>query len=264
MRATYRSIGYKEYWHKRWSEVDVDDETNNIDVDPLKYALMAVRRSGGPILVAGCGNGRLLKYFHNRGHEITGIDFIEVAISKIIESDGRLKASVANILATGFENSSFQTVLAFGLYHNLESGLDEALTETLRILRPNGLCCASFRADNLHTRFTDWLSSRQTNDIKLVQSVFHKANYNARELTDLFCSHGFESVTVYPVENMPIFYRFAIFRQRSHRVFNEHLGRAEGYRLNALGKILNKLTFGFLPTRFCSVFVIFASKPEVV
>lgn len=264
MRATYRSIGYKEYWHKRWSEVDVDDETNDINVDPLKYALMAVRRSGGPILVAGCGNGRLLKYFHNRGHEITGIDFIEVAISKIIESDGKLKASVANILATGLENSSFQTVLAFGLYHNLEFGLDDALTETLRILKPNGLCCASFRADNLHTRFTDWLSRSRSDDIKLVLNIFDKANYNARLLTDLFNSYEFKSVIVYPVENMTIFYRFAIFRQKCHRVFNEHLGRAEGYRLNFLGKILNNSTFGLFPTRFCSVFVIFASKPAMV
>ncbi len=264
MRATYRSIGNKEYWHKRWSAVDVDDETNNINVYPLKYALMAVRISGGPILEAGCGNGRLLKYFHNQGHEIIEIDFIEVAISKIIESDGRLKASVANILATDLETSGFQTVLAFGLYHNLEFGLDDALTETLRLLKPNGLCCASFRADNLHTHFADWLSRSRSDDFKSVQNVFHKTNYNARDLIDPFNSHGFKSVTVYPVENMPIFDRFAIFRQKSHRVFNEHLGRAEGYRLNFLGKIFNKFTFGLFPTRFCSVFVIFASKPEVV
>ena len=213
---------------------------------------------------AGCGNGRLLKYFHNQGHEIIEIDFIEVAISKIIESDGRLKASVANILATDLETSGFQTVLAFGLYHNLEFGLDDALTETLRLLKPNGLCCASFRADNLHTHFADWLSRSRSDDFKSVQNVFHKTNYNARDLIDPFNSHVFKSVTVYPVENMPIFDRFAIFRQKSHRVFNEHLGRAEGYRLNFLGKIFNKFTFGLFPTRFCSVFVIFASKPAIV
>ena len=261
MRITYRSISNKEYWHKRWNDVEVDDETSNANVYPLKYALMAIDRNEGPILEAGCGNGRLLKYFHNRGHEITGIDFIEVAILKIRESDETLKVSVDNILDTSFEDSCFQTLLAFGLFHNLELGLDDALVESLRLLKPSGVCCASFRADNLHTRFTDWLSNRRRVDIKSARTVFHKANFKAKELTDLFCSVGFESVTVYPVENMSIFYRFAIFRQKSHRVFNEHLGRAEGYRLNALGNTLNKFTLGLFPTHFCSIFVVFASKP---
>ena len=264
MRITYRSISNKDYWHERWSQVEVDAETNNADVYPLKYALMAIDHNDGPILEAGCGNGRLIKYFHNRGHVIHGIDFIEAAISKIKESDGSLKASVANILDTGFEDSSFQTLLAFGLFHNLELGLEDAMAETLRVLKPSGLCCASFRADNLHTRLADWLSNHRRRGRKSAQTVSHKANFRAKELTNLFYSCGFESVNVYPVENMSIFYRFAILRQKSHRVFDVHLGRAEGYRLNLLGKTLDKVTFGLFPTYFCSVFVVFASKPATV
>ena len=57
MRITYRSISNKDYWHERWSQVEVDAETNNADVYPLKYALMAIDHNDGPILEAGCGNG---------------------------------------------------------------------------------------------------------------------------------------------------------------------------------------------------------------
>ena len=35
-----------------------------------------------------------------------------------------------------------------------------------------------------------------------------------------------------PVENMPFFYKFKIFRFKTQMISNESLGRKEGYKLN--------------------------------
>ncbi len=69
----------------------------------------------GKILEAGCGAGRILRYYHDRGYDIIGIDFIDVAISKLKEIDPTLQAEVGDITSLGFADQSFRYVLAFGL-----------------------------------------------------------------------------------------------------------------------------------------------------
>ena len=87
MRKTYRAQGVKEYWTARWEEIPADLEMENMCVYPLKYAEMIIKNKEGKILEAGCGAGRILRYYHNRGYNITGIDYIDVAISKLKDID---------------------------------------------------------------------------------------------------------------------------------------------------------------------------------
>jgi ubiquinone/menaquinone biosynthesis C-methylase UbiE len=68
---------------------------------------------------------------------------------------------VGDITDLRFENESFKYILAFGLYHNLEHGLDQSIKETYRVLENGGSVCASFRADNIQTKLTDWLTERR-------------------------------------------------------------------------------------------------------
>ena len=100
--------------------------------------------------------------------DITGIDFIEIAIEKLKEIDSTLKVQTGDILALNFKNESFKYILAFGLYHNLEHGLEEALKESFRILEHGGSICASFRADNIQTKLTDFLYQKKMLPCKFI------------------------------------------------------------------------------------------------
>ena len=161
MRITYRTRGVREYWTARWDDIPADAPMENLDVYPLKYSELTVKDKAGKILEAGCGAGRILRYYHDRGYDIIGIDFIEVAISKLKDIDPTLHAEVGDITNLRFADQSFKYVLAFGLYHNLEHGLDKAVQETHRVLEKGGLVCASFRADNIQTRLTDSLADKR-------------------------------------------------------------------------------------------------------
>jgi SAM-dependent methyltransferase len=66
------------------------------------------------ILEAGCGAGRILRYYHDRGYDIIGIDLIAVAISKLKEIDPTIQAEVSDITSLRFADQSFKYVLAFG------------------------------------------------------------------------------------------------------------------------------------------------------
>lgn len=262
MRITFRSANNKDYWTKRWGDIPADAPMENLGVYPLKYAQMTVKDKAGKMLEAGCGAGRILRYYHDRGYDIIGIDFIDVAISKLKEIDPTLQAEVGDITNLRFADHSFKYVLAFGLYHNLQHGLDKAILETHRVLEKDGLVCASFRADNIQTKLTDYLADRKAKKRggESMTRSFHKMNLTRSEYEQIFSCAGFVIDFIGPVENMPILYKFAIFRSCSHREFDENKARMEGYRLSWFGQRLQNFLMRFFPDQFCNIYVLIAHK----
>lgn len=263
MRRTLRNKGVFEYWTERWENISADAPMENDKVYPLKYAEMTISDESGKILEAGCGAGRVLRYYHNRGHDILGFDFIDIAITKLKEIDSTLQVEVGDITNLRFPDHSFKYLLAFGLYHNLEHGLDVAIRETSRVIEPGGSVCASFRADNIQTRLTDWLankSSRSSNEGGKVSKSFHKMNLTRSEFESLFVKAGFVIDFFGPVENMSILYKFAFFRAVEHKVFDENRARADGYRLSRFGQSLQNFLMKYFSNQFCNINVLIARK----
>lgn len=264
MRITYRYKENKNYWQKRWDDIPVDEPMENENVYPLKYAISMIgRNKNSKILEAGCGAGRVLRYYHNHGYKIKGFDFIDVAIDKLKSEDSSLDVEVADITNLNYKDNSFDYILSFGLYHNLNQYLDKAIIETHRVLRNGGMVCASFRADNAQTRLTDFLTEKRTNpSSKSLKKHFHKINLKKKEFVNLFKNNGFSINIVKPVENMPILYKFKIFRSKNHKKFNENIARFEGYQLSFLGSLLQKLLMNLFPDQFCNIYVLIATKNE--
>ena len=216
----------------------------------------------GKILEAGCGAGRLLRFYHLKGYDIIGIDFISVAIEKLKKIDSSLKVKVGDISNLEFEDETFNYVLAFGLYHNFEHNLDKSIAETFRVLKSEGQICASFRADNFQTKITDWLERYKNKKINQNELSFHKMNLKKSEFKKLFTKHGFNVKAIMPVENMPFLFKFKFFRAKAQKNFNEAIGREKGYKLSFLGNLFQKILITVFPNQFCNVFVMIAEKNE--
>lgn len=263
MRITYRKNDSLAYWTQRWADVEADEPMENRASYPLKYALEAVARSsaprGGRICEAGCGNGRLVRYFMRSGCNIRGFDFIPEAISKIKSVEPDAEVETGDILNLSYPDEYFDTFLAFGLYHSLPYELqDQAMQETFRVLKPGGVLCASFRADNLCTRISDYLRQPARKEEK---KKFHKLNLTRREWEHVLLRNGFTVEKMDCVVNMPILYKFKCFRHATHKNFDEHKGRCEGYLLNLPGKLLWKVLYIiFGGGEMCNVFVVQARK----
>jgi len=263
MRVTYRRSASKQYWSKRWADIPADSPMENFNAYPLKYANLTIRSKEGKILEAGCGAGRVLRFYKNRGYDILGIDYIDTAVEKLKKIDPELNVEVGDISALKYRDRCFRYILAFGLYHNFTNeSLRKAVRETYRVLENGGRLCASFRADNIQTWLTDWLAEYRVRKggVKTPATKFHKLNLKKREFVDLFKKTGFHIEDVYSVENMPILYKFAFFRCKKHKVFCENLARKEGYKLSILGNIIQKFLMRFFPDQVCNIFVIIASK----
>lgn len=213
----------------------------NKNIYPLKYAELTITTKGR-ILEAGCGPGRILRHYKNLGYDITGIDYIPEIIEKLKKADSELKAEVGDITNLNFKDETFDYILAFGLYHNIEN-LDKAMKETYRVLKPKGRVCASFRADNLQTFLTEIIKKS------------HKRKFKKTELADIF--RGFH-IKIYCAENMPVLFKIPFFRKE--RIFNEHISRGRGYELSPLVDLIQKFCMRFFPEQMCNLFVVIADK----
>ena len=262
MRKTYRHRSNREYWQARWESIGADKAMQRRDRYPLKYSDMIISEKKGRILEAGCGAGRILRAYHDAGHNIVGIDFIEGAVEKLRKTDASLQVETGDITQLQFADRSFRSVLAFGLYHNLNETLDRAVAETYRVLEPGGWLCASFRSDNIQNAIIDWLAEQQEKERIDKPRVFHKLNLTKKEFADLLARHGFVVHQLYPVENFPFLYKFKRFRAVSQKAFDEHHSRSAGYRLSPVGAMCQKMLIRLFPYQFCNVYVIIAKKPE--
>lgn len=262
MRKTYRYSENQDYWEKRWGDIPADIPMENKDIYPLKYAIMTVGSdTTGRILEAGCGAGRVLRHYHDNGFTITGIDFIETAIDKLKIVDPTLDVGVGDITNLQFNAEAFDYILSFGLYHNLDEHLQKSLMETKRVLKVGGKVCASFRADNLQTKLTDFVTHIKTKkQNKNRKRFFHKMNLSKKEFVNLFQQNGFNVELVRPVENMPILYKLRVFRAKGHKKFNENVARSEGYKLSNIGTFFQKVLMHFFEDQFCNVYVLIATK----
>lgn len=146
--------------------------------------------------------------------------------------------------------------MAFGLYHNLNENLDVAIAETSRVLKKDGYVCASFRADNIQNRITDYLKNRKIKNKK----EFHKMNLTKNEFVNLFKKNNFLIENIYPVENMPFLYKFSLFRAQNQKEFNESIARRDGYQFSFLGKIFQNFLIKFFPNQFCNIYVLISKK----
>lgn len=257
MRKTFRDKKNLDYWTLRWSSINEDKPMQNADEYPLKYANMIIDNKKEKILEAGCGAGRILRYYHEKNFDIIGIDFISEAINKLKDADQSLKVECGNILNLNFKDEYFDKILAFGLYHNFHSEeLKKSINETYRVLKKGGKICASFRADNVQEFIIDWINQ----DKQLINKEFHKLNLKKKEFISLFQNNGFKIDKVFSVQNMPFLYKFSFFRSTDHKKFDENKARIEGYKLSVLGNFIQNLLFKFFPDSFCNVYLLIGVK----
>ena len=69
MRKTYRKKSIKEYWDACWDAVSADAPMQNAEKYPLSCSLDTLKNVSSEeaiILEAGCGTGRILRYFHEK------------------------------------------------------------------------------------------------------------------------------------------------------------------------------------------------------
>lgn len=108
------------------------------------YEVMLIEKYfkvGGRTLDIGCGAGRVTIPLHERGYQVTGMDYAENMVAAAKKLNGAIDYRVGNILSTPFENQEFDNIIfSFNGLMLLESYEERlsAVKEVCRLLKDDG------------------------------------------------------------------------------------------------------------------------------
>lgn len=252
MRRVERFEANEDYWDRRWRDAGEDaDRFDDLSIYPIRYAEMVVGKPGDRILEIGCGLGRVVKHYHREGRRIEGIERSAVAVDRLREEAPDLDVQVGDVLDLPYEDGAFDVILAFGLFHNIEVGVHQGLAEAARCLRPGGRFCISMRPDNVEMRLNERYWRRRNRAQADNPPRFHKWLVTAEEFNKILAGHGLVTTEVHRARNVSMLYRIPFLRQAAP----ERTSRSRGYRLNAVGRLLDRGLMRWFPAQSCNVLV---------
>lgn len=263
MKKVYRKESNSQYWDRRWEEAGEDQSKfTNTNIYPIKYAEMIMTEKTQKTLEIGCGAGRVLKHYFYNGFNIEGMERSQVAVENAKKTDSNLPIQSGDAIKLNHPDSTYDNVLAFGVYHNIEnlSEIKTALSECSRILKQHGQFCISIRPDNWEMNLNEWywnnIRNKNNNSISS-KKEFHRMLFTSKEFEELLKDHQLVTKHTHKAKNVSILYRFRFFSLYNS---SEATNRSEGYKLNVIGKFFDKILTTLFPGQFCNVLVYIGTK----
>jgi SAM-dependent methyltransferase len=261
MKKVYRYEDNEEYWDRRWREAENDaGRFSDMTIYPIRYAEAVVASTPGRILEIGCGLGRIVKHYHAAGREIIGIERSKVAVERLRQEGCGIDVRFGDALALPFPDLSFEVVLAFGVYHNFESGIELGLSEAARVLRPGGRFAISMRPQNIEMSLNEMYWNFKRKPLAGAERRFHKLLVTEADFTALLVAHDLHVSRIHRARNLSILFRLPLLQSREARTERETERRSKGYRLNAFGRMLDRSLTTLFPYQFCNVLVFEGTK----
>lgn len=260
------------YWDNLWGRVGFDPENADVSVYPLYPTVNYINDKGGLILECGCGPGRVVNYFHNRGFNIIGMDYSKSALKSIKSEKPEAKILCADAMRLPFSDRSFKYICNFGVYSTSEhlSQRKQILSESNRVLQKNGILIFSYASYNT---FYYWLYSLAQNNF--VRKLFSKQplerhfawyQFRKREVISEMAAAGFMIDNFVYVKARQFFYDiFPFFRGKSENFDRRDTFRLERsgdniYPLNAPGRIFFRVVNKAFPQLLSTSVVAVAYK----
>jgi ubiquinone/menaquinone biosynthesis C-methylase UbiE len=108
----------------------------------ITHALLgATRLPPGPLLEVGCGAGVLLRelYAYHRGARCFGLDYSSIALDYAKRQPATLHLSQGDLQQLPFGANHFSLIVALDSFDQRAVNLQQAVRESWRLLRPDGL-----------------------------------------------------------------------------------------------------------------------------
>ncbi|NDJ61707.1 MAG: class I SAM-dependent methyltransferase [Chloroflexi bacterium] len=239
-------------WEQIWDGASVEAELAAIGYARSQETLHRYRSfldKSDLILEAGSGLSAVVITLRRLGYRAIGLDYAINALYTSRAYDPSLPLTAGDVHALPFADESLGAYLSFGVLEHFEHGMDDALAEAYRVLRPEGVLVLTIPYPQVVQRLVAWRRRRRGESV-LTDDAFYERTYTRAQLIDAVTRAGF---AIYVVE--PTSHAFTLWG----------LGgpfRAPGYyRTSALAEGLGAVLRFTLPWLFNFTTLIVARKP---
>jgi ubiquinone/menaquinone biosynthesis C-methylase UbiE len=128
----------------KYGNYDYNDDARSVDEVGFEKAFRKIlsENIGLPndnksILLTGSNDGYELKYLN--GFKVTALDLSGKALNKLMDKFPKIEAIQANIESLPFADQTFDVYISLRAIHSSNVNLQEALKESLRVTKENGV-----------------------------------------------------------------------------------------------------------------------------
>ncbi|MGE5072404.1 MAG: class I SAM-dependent methyltransferase [Anaerolineae bacterium] len=179
-----------DFWDKVY---DQDDVRGARYTQRMKLALAcldaAALPADGAVLDAGCGAGRVGMEVMRRGYQLYGLDFSHGMLARAREIHKGMSGLVLRLAQGDVESlplgeACFDAVVCLGVISYLP-GLDKALGEMSRVLKPGGILVVSFINRARVVRFLDLAGQTASRTRRLIARMSTTGSGGSRPAVDV-------------------------------------------------------------------------------
>lgn len=202
------------------------------------------------ILEAGSGLGAALINFQQMGYRIIGLDYALNALQACQAYDETLALVGGDVHYLPYAENSIGAYLSYGVLEHFEHGMEPALKEAYRVLRPGGILVMTIPYPNIVNRLVAW-KRRLTGKSLLNDEEFFESTYNKTQMREHLEAVGFEIIDIHPTgHSFTLWTLGGMFRSEGY------------YRTNKLARGLGGILEKILPWPFTFETLSIAKKPE--
>ena len=190
-----------EKYDSQWKISFLESEIANCPHYDIFHIIQKYVTKDKKVLEAGCGLGRWVFYFHRLGYNIVGIDWSQKTVDMLKAYDSNVKIFQGDIRKTNFKNEEFDVILSLGAVENIIEGPVNALSDSFRILKEDGLLIITVTMLSLTRKILNLFKDR----LIIIKALF-KGKY--------------KELNLLKSNNIPDLYMNILFENNSYNFFN--------------------------------------------
>lgn len=231
----------RQAWQDIWQTASVEAELQTMQyrrAQQTLHAYLPYLNKQDVILEAGSGLSAAVITLREMGYAVIGLDYAVNALLTSRHHTPDLPLVGGDVHELPFADNQFGAYLSFGVLEHFEHGMQPALQEAYRVLKPGGVLVMTIPYPNIVHELVRWRRQRAGETV-LNDDDFYESTYTRQNLVDQVTAVGFDAVATLPTSHS-----FTLWG--ASRLF-----RAKGYyKTNALAEVAGDVMARVLPWSF--------------
>lgn len=123
----------------KWDEKDMDALLATCETDGVFPLIQKYMPAPARVLESGCGAGRYVKFLHDRGWDVTGLEWDQESVDMVKKYWPEVKAVQGDSANSPFKDNYFDGIISLGVIEHWIDGPSAPLKDIYRTLKPGGV-----------------------------------------------------------------------------------------------------------------------------